>query len=156
MVGPSARGSENGTPTSMKSAPAFATDRIASSASSKFGKPAVKYGMSARDLPSARHRAAMAFSDKVVADVDAVFNRVGDLDDGAREVAVGVFLREIDDGTGVQEPAVRGCDETHHRPVDVAHIGIRAVHQRDLVGVENDARADRVDPDQVEIGRAHV
>src|SRR3989454_25900 len=150
IVGPSASGSEKGTPTSTKSAPAAATARIASSDLAGVGKPAVRYGMSARDLPSARHRAAMAFSDKVVADVDAVFNRVGDLDDGAREVAVGVFLREIDDGTGVQEPAVRGCDETHHRPVDVAHIGIRAVHQRDLVGVENDARADRVDPDQVD------
>src|SRR5216684_4730997 len=150
IVGPSASGSENGTPTSTKSAPADATAEIASSDLAGVGNPAVRYGMSARDLPSARHRAAMTFSDKVVADVDAVFDRVGDLDDGAREVAVGVFLREIDDGTGVQERAVRGRDETHHRPVDVAHVGIRAVHQRDLVGVENHAGAYWINPDQVD------
>src|SRR5712664_3472822 len=141
IVGPSASGSEKGTPTSTKSAPAAATARIASSDWAGLGKPAVRYGMSARVLPSARHRAAMTFSDKVVADVDAVFDRVGDLDDGAREVAVGVFLREIDDGTGVQERAGRWY---------VAHVGIRAVHQRDLVSVENDARAYRVNPDQVD------
>src|SRR2546428_12351688 len=106
IVGPSASGSEKGTPTSTKSAPAAATARIASSDLAGVGKPAVRYGMSARDLPSARHRAAMAFSDKVIADVDAVFDRVGDLDDGPRGVAVGVFLREIDDGTRGQEAAV--------------------------------------------------
>src|SRR2546425_83194 len=94
IVGPSASGSEKGTPTSTKSAPAAATARIASSDLAGVGKPAVRYGMSARDLPSARHRAATAFSDKVIADVDAVFDRVGDLDDGPREVAVGVFRSE--------------------------------------------------------------
>src|SRR6266849_1675461 len=104
IVGPSAKGSENGTPTSMKSAPALATDWIASSDAAKVGKPAVRYGISARDLPSARHRAAIgdAFSDKVVANVDPVFDRVGDLDDGARITPVRVLLREIDDGSGGQ------------------------------------------------------
>src|SRR5439155_5310468 len=94
IVGPSASGSENGTPTSTKSAPAAATRRRASSEARGVGKPAVRYGISARDVPSARHREAMggAFSDKVVADVDTVFDRVGDLDDGAREVAVGILL----------------------------------------------------------------
>src|SRR5258706_15536648 len=86
-VGPSASGSENGTPTSIKSAPASATRRSASSETAGVGKPAVRYGISARDLPSSRHRAAMAFSDKVVADVDTVFDRVSDLDDGAGETA---------------------------------------------------------------------
>src|SRR6266705_6359214 len=113
IVGPSASGSENGTPTSTKSAPASATRRSASSEAAGVGKPAVRYGISARDLPSARHREAMAFSDKVVADVDTVFDRVGDLDDGAREAAVRVFLREIDHGPRIQEPAVGRRDQTH-------------------------------------------
>src|SRR5712671_7167256 len=97
MVGPSARGSENGTPTSTKSAPAATTHRSASTDTAGVGKPAVRYGISARDVPSVRHRAAMALSDKVVADVDTVFDGIGDLDDGAGEGAVRVFFREIDD-----------------------------------------------------------
>ena len=42
IVGPSASGSEKGTPTSMKSAPAAATRRNASSETSRFGNPAVR------------------------------------------------------------------------------------------------------------------
>src|SRR6266850_5461318 len=120
MVGPSASGSENGTPTSTKSAPAAATRRSASSETAALGKPAVRYGISARDLPSARHRCAMAVSDKVVADVDPVLNRVRDLDDGAREIAVGVFLREIDDGTGIEQRAVRRRDQADDRTMNVS------------------------------------
>src|SRR5216110_3381092 len=92
IVGPSASGSENGTPTSTKSAPAAATRRSASRETAGVGKPAVRYGISARVVPRARHRESMAFSDKVVADVDTVFDRICDLDDGAREVAVGILL----------------------------------------------------------------
>src|SRR5690348_1126537 len=99
MVGPSASGSENGIPTSTKSAPAPATRRNASSDTSGVGNPAVRYGMSAALLPplsrTARHRAAIGCSDKVVADVDAVLQRIGDLDDGARIVPLGIALREI-------------------------------------------------------------
>src|SRR6266850_6021055 len=138
MVGPSASGSENGTPISTKSAPAAATRRSASSDTAALGKPAVRYGISARDLPSARHRCAMAVSDKVVADVDPVLNRVRDLDDGAREIAVGVFLREIDDGTGIEQRAVRRRYQADDRTMNVSHVGIRAVHQRHFVGIEND------------------
>src|SRR6185312_15289709 len=111
MVGPSASGSENGTPTSTKSAPAAATRRSASRNTAGLGKPAVRYGISARRLPSACHRCAMAWSDKVVADVDAVFDRVGDLDDGAWEGAVRVLVREIDDGARCEERAVRRGDD---------------------------------------------
>src|SRR6266566_7495053 len=139
MVGPSASGSENGTPTSMKSAPAAATRRSASSETSGVGKPAVRYGISARDLPSARHRDAMAFSDKVVADVDTVFDRVGDLHDGARETAALILHRKIDHGAGIQQRAVGRRDQPDHGAVHVRDVGIRAVHQRHLVGVENDA-----------------
>src|SRR5204862_8223105 len=100
-VGPSASGSENGTPTSTKSAPASATRFSASSDTASVGKPAVRYGISARDVPSARHRSAMASSDKVIADVDAVFDRIDDLDDGARVVAVRILFRKIVDGHGL-------------------------------------------------------
>src|SRR5216117_4075605 len=99
MVGPSARGSENGTPTSTKSAPAAATRRSASRDRAGVGNPAVRYGISAaRPAPAgaplpplppprmARQRAAIGCSDKVVADVDAVLGRIGDLHDGAGKV----------------------------------------------------------------------
>src|SRR3989440_5907727 len=69
MVGPSASGSENGTPTSTKSAPAAATSRRASSDVSGVGNPAVRYGMSAaRRVPAfprmARQRAAIRRSEE--------------------------------------------------------------------------------------------
>src|SRR5207249_12166847 len=88
IVGPSARGSENGTPTSTKSAPAAATQRRAWSDSSGVGNPAVRYGMSAaRRAPAlprmACQRAAIGCSDHVVADVDPVLDRLGDPHDRA-------------------------------------------------------------------------
>src|SRR5437899_494801 len=88
MVAPSASGSENGTPTSIRSAPAAATRCSASSDAAVVGNPAVRYGISAARPASrtARHRAAMERSDKVVADLEAVLDRVGDFDDGAGEV----------------------------------------------------------------------
>src|SRR5438093_11842014 len=99
----------------MKSAPVRATARTASSDTAKVGNPAVMYGISARDLPSARHRRAMAgrgaLSDKVVADVDPVFDRVGDLDDGARIRAVRVLQRKIDDRARRQQGAVGRRDQ---------------------------------------------
>src|SRR5207249_9752849 len=93
IVGPSARGSLNGTPTSRKSAPAASTSLSASSEAAGVGCPAVRYGMRAawrlappplspppRPAPArmARQRAAIGCSDKIVADVDAVLHRVGD------------------------------------------------------------------------------
>src|SRR5947208_12466690 len=79
MVGPSASGSLNGTPTSTKSAPAAWTSWSAASDASGVGWPAVRYGMSAaRRRPPARRvrqRAAIGCSDKVIADVDAVLGR---------------------------------------------------------------------------------
>src|SRR4029077_6865137 len=107
MVGPSARGSENGTPTSMKSAPAPAITRSASSDDAGVGNPAVRYGISAarRELPppplppapfpNTRQRAAMGCSDKVVGDVDAVLEGVGDLHDRPWEMTLGVALGEV-------------------------------------------------------------
>src|SRR6266487_4530419 len=97
-MGPSARGSLNGTPTSTKSAPAASTSLSASSEAAGVGWPAVRYGMSAARHPPrppaprpavarmARQRAAIGCSDKIVADVDGVLSGGGDLD--ARAVAV--------------------------------------------------------------------
>src|SRR5439155_25985542 len=119
MVGPSARGSENGTPTSTKSAPAAATRRRAWSDSSGVGNPAVRYGMSAaRCVPAlprmARQRAAIGCSDKVVADVDPVLDGVGDFHDRAGMIAGGTELREIGEESGALHPALgRGHDADH-------------------------------------------
>src|SRR3989442_5163009 len=109
MGGPWAGGSLNGTPPSTTSAPAVSARRSASSERAGVGKPAVRYGISAaRPSPrTSRQRAAMGWSDKIVADVDAVFRGVGDFDDGAREVALLITLREIGDEPGLEQRAVR-------------------------------------------------
>src|SRR6266480_3226342 len=165
MVGPSARGSENGTPTSTKSAPAAATRRSASRDRAGVGNPAVRYGISAaRPAPAgaplpplpplpprmARQRAAIGCSDKVVADVDAVLGRIGDLHDGAGKVVRVVALREVDEESRVLHAAVGGGHDAHHRSMHVGDVGVGAVDQRDLVGVEDHARAHRIDPDQID------
>src|SRR5256885_16285040 len=92
MVGPSASGSLNGTPTSTKSAPAAWTSWSAASDASGVGWPAVRYGMSAarRRAPARRARqpAAIGCSDKVLADVAAVPAPIRDPDDGSAEDAL--------------------------------------------------------------------
>src|SRR5205823_717714 len=154
IVGPSASGSEKGIPTSMKSAPASATTRSASSDSAGVGNPAVRYGIRAARrtaLPrSDRQRSAIGCSDKVVGDVDPVLERVGDLDDGAGKGALRVTLGEIDQKPRVHEPALGGRNHPHHGAVHMGDIRVRAVDDRDLVGVEDDARAHRVDADQID------
>src|SRR5438067_10901273 len=104
MVGPSASGSLKGTPTSTKSAPAASTSWSAASDLSGVGWPAVRYGMSAarRRSPArrVRPRAAIGCSDKVIADVDAVRGRIGDLDDGAGEVALRIPLSQAAEASG--------------------------------------------------------
>src|SRR3989449_5277100 len=97
MVARGAGGSLNGTPPPPTSAPAASARRSASSEARGVGKPAVRYGINAaRPSPrTSRQRAAMGWSDKMVADVDAVLRGVGDLDDGAREVALLITVREI-------------------------------------------------------------
>src|SRR6266704_392713 len=121
MVGPSARGSENGTPTSTKSAPASSITRSAASDCSGVGKPAVRYGMSAARFPvpafrMARHRATIAWSDKVVADVDAVFDGIGDLDDRAGEGTLGIALGEISQKAGMLQCTVGRGHDPRARP----------------------------------------
>src|SRR5437870_982339 len=155
MVGPSARGSENGTPTSTKSAPAAATTRNASSDWSGVGNPAVRYGMSAaRFAPArprmARQRAAIGCSDKVVTDVDAVFDGVGDLDDGAGIVALRIALGEIGEEPGVLHAAVGCRHDADDRAMHVCDVRVGAVHERHLIGMDDDARPHGVDADQVD------
>src|SRR5687767_7599855 len=94
ITGPSAIGSENGTPTSTRSAPASSMARSVASDRSRSGWPAVRYGTSARRplARSAAKRRAIA-SDEVVANADAIPVRVCGLDDGAGE-AIGPRLLE--------------------------------------------------------------
>src|SRR5687767_15184211 len=82
MVGPSARGSLNGTPTSSTSAISSATLSAASLAR-RSGYPAVRYGISAVRPPARRPAKAwvMPESDKVVADRETVPGGIGDLHD---------------------------------------------------------------------------
>src|SRR3989441_534900 len=155
MVGPSARGSENGTPTSTKSAPAAATARRASSDSSAVGNPAVRYGMSAaRRVPAlprmARQRAAIGCSDKVIADVDAVLDGVSDLHDRAGMVAFGILLRKVGEEARVLDPSFGRGHDAHHRAMHMGDVRVGAVHKRYLVRVEDDARPHGIDADQVD------
>src|SRR2546422_8709554 len=64
-----------------------------------------------------RQRAAIGCSDKVVADVDAVFDGVSDLDDRAGEVALAVLLRQIREKPGMLQRAVGRGHDAYDRPV---------------------------------------
>src|SRR2546430_17133233 len=154
MVGPSASGSLKGTPTSTKSAPAAWTSWSAASDASGVGWPAVRYGMSAarRRSPArrVRQRAAIGCSDKVIADVDAVLGRIGDLDDGAGEVALRIALRQVGEEPGLVRRPLGRRHDAYHGTVDVGDVRIGAVDDGDLVGVEDDAGAHGIDADQVD------
>src|SRR5437016_12003451 len=154
IVGPSASGSLNGTPTSTKSAPAAWTSWSAASDASGLGWPAVRYGMSAarRRSPArrVRQRAAIGCSDKVIADVDAVLDRIGDLDDGAGEVALRVALRQVGEKPWLGRRPLGRRHDAHHGTVDVGDVRVGAVDDGDLVGVEDDACAHGIDADQVD------
>src|SRR5690348_5753420 len=138
MVGPSASGSLKGIPTSMKSAPVRATAWMAASDRAGVGNPAVRYGIRAdRCSPrTARQRAAMGRSDKVVADVQAVLEGIGDLHDTAREIALLVALGQVREDARLDQGAVGARDDAHHRAVHLAHVRVGRVHQRHFVGVE--------------------
>src|SRR3954468_17862982 len=62
ITGPSASGSENGTPSSSTSPPATAAARAASRDVSTSGKPPIRYGISAARLPLASAKAADSWS----------------------------------------------------------------------------------------------
>ena len=59
MTGPSASGSENGTPSSTRSAPASAQARPIATEASRSGKPPIRYGISAARPADASNAAAI-------------------------------------------------------------------------------------------------
>src|SRR5512146_3528223 len=116
MIGPSAIGSENGTPSSITSAPDSASAARISTVRAASGYPAVTYGTSAR-LPAARScvNCRETASDEVITDPDAIAIRVFGLDDGARERALGVALRQVDDRPRMEHVAEWVAAYTHDR-----------------------------------------
>src|SRR5438105_229390 len=162
MPNPTARGSglaartratcsakSGGTRSATKSAPAAWTSWSAASDASGVGWPAVRYGMSAarRRSPArrVRQRAAIGCSDKVIADVDAVLGRIGDLYDGAGEVALRVALRQVGEKPRLVRRPLGRRHDADHGTVDVGDVRVGAVDDGDLVGVEDDAGADGID-----------
>src|SRR4051812_47450330 len=114
MMGPSAIGSENGKPSSMASAPAASSARSSSTVRSLSGCPAVMYGTSAR-LPavfSSAKRRAIA-SDEIVTDPDTIAIRIFCLDDCTKECARLIAVREIDEGSRVDDVAVCVAHDTN-------------------------------------------
>src|SRR4051812_36940039 len=152
MVGPSASGSLNGTPTSMMSASSSAM-RNAARLTSTEGYPAVRYGISAVRSWARRatHAGASLDSDKVVADRETVALGIRDLDDRATVRAALVLLRQADQRPRRRHRAtVRVHRDPHHGSVQLLALGIGRRHEADLERVENDAGPDRVDADQVD------
>src|SRR2546423_12610603 len=151
MIGPSAIGSENGTPTSITSAPASSSPDNSASVSSGDGWPAVTYGTSAR-RPDARSRANCSAmrSDEVVTDTNAVPIGLIRLDDCTLECSVLPAVCEIDKVAWEQDVAPRVADDPHDRPRE--HLGDRIprVHESQLERVEHDERADRVNAREID------
>src|SRR4051812_18298603 len=141
ITGPSAMGSENGSPNSITSAPASRNACISSTVRSASGCPAVMYGTSAR-FPaalSAANRFAIA-SDEIVADPDAISVRIVGLDDGAEEDAVGVAIGQVDERSGMLEIAVVVRNDTHDGSREHLLQRIRRVHHPELERIEDDER----------------
>src|SRR3954468_18074421 len=117
MTGPSAIGSENGTPTSMTSAPASSRPLRRSTVPATDGSPAVMYGTNARRpaLRSAANRSSIARVfvldgavgdlEEIVANADPIALGIFSFDDRAAEVAGFVLVGEIDDFARVQHVA---------------------------------------------------
>src|SRR6185437_7021468 len=138
MTGPSAIGSENGSPSSITSAPACSSAWISSTVRSSSGYPAVMYGTSAR-LPatrSAAKRRAIS-SDEVVTDADAIALWILGLDDGAKEHALGAAVCEIDQRARMEQVALRVADHADDRARE--HVGERVgrMHDAQLEGIED-------------------
>src|SRR4051794_2524231 len=120
MTGPSAIGSENGTPTSITSAPLSCSARRSVSDPERSGWPAVTYVTSAR-LPCSRRRAkvsaigARARSDEIVADTNAEPFGVFRLDDRARERAVVLSFGEVHHHTRMKQVAGGVADHANQR-----------------------------------------
>src|SRR4051812_27437021 len=151
ITGPSAIGSENGTPTSRTSAPAPSSPMSRSTVASRDGCPAVTYGTSARrpDARSCANRSATR-SDEVVADTNTVPIGLIRLDDRSLERAVLSAVGEIDQISGKEHVAFVVAHDTHDRPRE--HFGDRVVgvHQSELEGIEYDESANRIDTGEID------
>src|SRR5216110_2253492 len=118
ITGPSAIGSENGTPTSMTSAPASSSACSSSNERARSGWPAVTYTINARllDARNAANRRSMADkSDEIVADTNAVAVGILRLDDRAKEHARLVALRQVHARARVRQIPHRVADDAQQR-----------------------------------------
>src|SRR5690606_10695803 len=126
ITGPSATGSENGTPTSMTSAPAAATPRMSSTKEPGVGYPAVRYTTRARrPSPAMAAKWLVMRSDEVVADTDSVFLGISRFHDGTHVATVRIPCGQINEFTGEQKVSVGIADNAHHWPGNLLHIRIR-------------------------------
>src|SRR4051812_2347022 len=145
MIGPSAIGSENGTPISRMSAPARSRPCSRSTVASGDGCPAVTYGTSAR-RPVARSCAKRSAtrSDEVVADTNAVPFGLIRLDDRSLERAVLSAIREIHEIAGKKHVALVVAHDADNRPRQ--HLGDRVarVHQSQLESIQHHQRANGI------------
>src|SRR5689334_7512996 len=145
MMGPSARGSENGTPTSMTSAPAPSNLRRSSRLRDGSGCPAVTYGTNARrrSARSSANRRSIApcVSDEVVADADAITIGVLRLDDGALEDTRRISVGEIDEGARVHQVSTGVSHDSNDRSRQHVLNRIDRMDDSELEGVEHDERS---------------
>src|SRR5829696_9149130 len=118
MTGPSAIGSEKGTPTSTTSAPASSMAASSSSERVRSGCPAVMYTTSAR-LPCRRsdsNRVASGEgSDEVVTDTNPIPVRLFRLDDRSMKRAVLATVGQIDDAARMRQVAHGVADHAEQR-----------------------------------------
>src|SRR5829696_1722769 len=151
ITGPSASGSENGTPTSTTSAPAASRPWRRATLRAGSGWPAVTYGTKAR-RPSRRScakRSAIA-SEEIVADPDAIAIRIVRLDDGPQIDAVAALLGQVGQGARMHQVAAVVADHPHDRARQHLRDRVHGVHDPELEGIEHDERPDRVDPREVD------
>src|SRR3954468_20267464 len=124
MVGPSASGSLNGTPTSMMSETS-AAEISAALLASRVGKPAVRYGISP-ERPLDRRVAQASSSrdsDKVVANREPEAVRVRDLHDRSPKRPTLVLFAEAGLDTGQRHRTSFGIKgNTHHGAVELLTV----------------------------------
>src|SRR5689334_19769252 len=133
MMGPSAIGSENGTPISRMSAPARSSPCSRWTVASGDGCPAVTYGTSARrpDARSCAKRSATR-SDEVVADTNPVPFGLIRLDDRPLERAVLPAVREIHEISGKEHVPLVVAHDADDRSRQHLRDRIARVHQSQL------------------------
>src|SRR5688572_30608931 len=139
MTGPSAMGSENGTPISMTSAPASSRARRSSTERCGVGWPAVMYGTSAfRPCRASAAKRSRNASEEVVTDSDAIPLGVFGFDDRAPEDARRGLLREVCQLPRVQDVSAIVAHDAHDGSRDGLRVGIHRMDDRQLERIEHD------------------